>query len=486
LAFKLRKAVGDFMPYLLIIIALLFLTLIKPLRPAKSIPKTLLEAHDIEAQHAVESLQKALQFATVSYEDSALENDQFFTDFQAFLIERYPFFKEKGSVEIVDNRGLLITLKGKDDRRPAVLMSHYDVVPVNGTWKHDPFSGDLIDDRIYGRGALDTKGTLISICEALNHYFKTHDQLEKSLYLAFGGDEEVRGASAIKMRDMIHQRHPELDFVLDEGGAVTSDVFKGIQAPIALVGLGEKGFMSVTLTVHDKGGHASMPAKETAITHLAKAVRVLNKNKQFKAQVTPVVKALFEGLYPYSTDFKMRYFFHNYFFFKPFIKRHILKTGGTLSAMMRTTQAFTMMAGSEAINVLPTQSSVGINYRLITGESSSEVLEKIQKALKKLPVEVTCGFKTEATSISSLEGPYPFLQSLIEKTWGEILTVPYLMVAATDGRHYHQISNHVYRFSAQKMGPLELSMIHSVDESILRTHYLECVQFYRHLVELLS
>jgi carboxypeptidase PM20D1 len=471
------------MIYLSIIIVLIALTLIKPLKPAKALPKTPLKGHDIKTEHAIESLQKALQFKTVSYEDTSLENDQAFADFQAFLIDRYPFMKEKGSVEIIDDRGILITLKGKDDRRPGVLMSHYDVVPVNGTWKHDPFSGALIDDRIYGRGALDTKGTLISICEALHDYFKTHDQLEKSIYLALGGDEEVRGASAIKMRDMIHQRHPELSFVLDEGGAVTSDVFKGIKAPIALVGLGEKGFMSVTLTVHDKGGHASMPAQETAITHLAKAVRILNKNKRFKAEVTPVVKALFEGLYPYSSDFKMRYVFYNFFFFKPLIKRHILKTGGTLSAMMRTTQAFTLMAGSEAINVLPTQASVGINYRLITGESSSEVLKKIQKALKKLPVEVTCTFKTEATSISSLEGPYPFLQNIIEKTWGEVLTVPYLMVAATDGRHYHQISDHVYRFSAQQMGPLELSMIHSVDESILTKHYLECVQFYRHLVE---
>jgi carboxypeptidase PM20D1 len=473
------------MPYIVIslLVLLFILSLIKPLKTFKEAEEKAMKPRLLDTAKAVESLQKALQFPTVSYEDVSLEENQAFKDFQDFLLHRYAFIKEKGTVKIVDERGILITLKGEDDNRPIVLMSHYDVVPVNGTWKHDPFSGDIIENRIYGRGALDTKGTLISICEAFDDYFKTHDTLKTTTYLAFGGDEEVRGASAIKMRDMIHQRHPKLAFVLDEGGAVTQGVFPGVDAPVALVGLGEKGFMSVTLTVHDKGGHASTPAKETAITILSKAVRILNQKNLFKPRYTNVVKALFEGLYPYSRDFKMRYVFGHFFFFKGLIKRVILKRGGTLLAMMRTTQAFTMMQGSEAMNVLPTKASISINYRLLTDEHSDEVLKKIKHALRKLPVVVSCEFKTEATSISSLDGPYLDLQKAIETTWNKVITVPYLMVAATDGRHYHAISDHVYRFSAQQMFQEELAMIHSVDESIKVDHYLECIQFYRTLIE---
>ena len=216
---------------------------------------------------------------------------------------------------------------------------------------------------------------------------------------------------------------------------------------------------------------------------LSKAVRILNQKNLFKARYTDVVKQLLFGLYPYSHDFKIRYVFRHFFLFQGVIKWLILKKGGTLSAMMRTTQAFTMMAGSEAINVLPTQASIGINYRLITGERADEVLEKIKHALRKLPVSVSCEFSTEATSISELSGPFKKLQATIEKTWKDVITVPYLMVAATDGRHYHSVSNHVYRFSAQQMFKEELSMIHSIDESIKVEHYLECVQFYRQLIQ---
>lgn len=473
------------MPYVILfslIILGLSVSLIKPLKRFKTVAVTSVDRPVIDHARAIKSLQEALTFPTVSYEDRGLENHQAFLDFQAFLLRRYPFIEEKGSVEIVDERGILITLKGKDDTKPVVLMSHYDVVPINGSWKAGPFSGEIIDERIYGRGALDTKGTLISICEAFHDIFKTHDTLDKTYYLAFGGDEEVRGASAMKMREMIFKRHPHLSFVLDEGGAVTKDIFPGVQAPVALVGLGEKGFMSVTLTVHDKGGHASTPAKETAITTLAKAIRILNQKNLFKARYTEVVKALFEGLYPYSTDFKVRYVFGHFFVFKGLIKRVILKQGGTLPAMMRTTQAFTMMNGSEAMNVLPTKATIGINYRLITGEHSDTVIEKLRHALRKLPVEVSCEFTTEATSISSMEGPYLHLKKTIEATWPGVITVPYLMVAATDARHYHPVSNHVYRFSAQPMFKEELAMIHSVDESINIDHYIECVQFYRQLI----
>jgi carboxypeptidase PM20D1 len=471
------------MPYLIVlIIAALLISALNPLKGPKKITSSAILRPNINAEHAIESLQKALTYPTVSYEERALENGAAFQNFQDFLIARYPFIQDKGTVEIVDKRGILITLKGTEDGPPVVLMSHYDVVPVNGTWQADPFSGTLIEGRIYGRGALDTKGTLISICEAFQDYFKTHDTLRQTTYLAFGGDEEVRGASAIKMRDIIHQRHPHLDFVLDEGGAVTGGIFPGVNTPVALVGLGEKGFMSVTLTVHDQGGHASTPQKETAITVLARAVRILNRKQLFKARYTDVVKGLLDGLYPYSEDFKIRYLFRHFTLFKGLIKTVILKRGGALPAMMRTTQAFTMMKGSEAMNVLPTKATIGINYRLITGETSDTVLKKITHALRKLPVTVSCEFKTEATSISLMDEPYQKLQATIEKTWKDVITVPYLMVAATDGRHYHAISDHVYRFSAQQMFKQELAMIHSVDESIKIEHYLECVQFYRTLI----
>jgi len=436
----------------------------------------------IDEKRVVESLKTMIKFRTISHVDRSLNDAEAFLGFRNFLKSNYPEINKAATVKEIPESAILFQIKGKSSAEPTVLMAHYDVVPENGVWKYNPFLGEVVDGAIYGRGTLDTKGSLCGVVESVEHMLQQGHTFENDLYLAFSGDEEVDSYSANQVVEHLKSLGVVPKLVLDEGGAVVSKVFPGVKKKAAVIGIAEKGFIGLELSSASSGGHASMPPKSTPVTHLAKAVTKLNEGRLFPMRLTKAVYSLFDTVARHSESFAIKIIFANLWLFLPVVKLLAKSSGGELLAIFKTTQAFTMMQGSEAVNVLPTKATIGVNYRLLTGESMDDVVAKVTKKINNKEVSVKVAYGNEASEVSVVDESFEKIEKAIHQTWGDIATTPYLMMAATDSRFYHKISNHVYRFSPMELTKEERGMIHGVDEAVTIENLINCVKFYLHLL----
>jgi len=471
--------------YALLLIPLILIIILY--RTFRFVPKDYPEMkklHPIDENHAVESLSKMLTFKTVSSLDKDKELPDEFIRFRTFIKERYPHILNITAYEEI-NRGMLFKIPGESSEDPIVLMSHYDVVPAQEGWKEDPFSGRVDENTVYGRGALDTKSSLNAVMESVEYLLSNGKKFKHDLYLAFSGDEEIFGPSAPAIVDTLKSRGITPFLVLDEGGAIVKNMFPGVKEKSAVIGIAEKGFMNVTLTARSRGGHASTPPKESTLTELALAVRKLNNHPSFRLKMTPGVRALFQTIAPHSKSFFIKMLFANLWLFMPLVKLIAKLSGGEFLSMFKTTQAFTLAKGSDAINVLPSEAVIGINYRLRPRDTGDMVLSRIKKIIKNPNIEVTITAVSEATPTSELGDAFNMLKKAINQTWPEVIVAPYLMVATTDSRHYHAISEHVYKFSPMDVSKEDLKKIHGYDEDISIENILNGVQFYINLLETL-
>jgi carboxypeptidase PM20D1 len=436
-----------------------------------------------DENHAIESMKKMIQFKTISNQDIAKINRPEFEAFKGYLVDRYPHINKHATCILIEPLGIIYHIKGAHHDNPSVLMSHYDVVPENGTWEDNPFLGELKEDYIYGRGTLDTKGTLCAIMESVEHHLNEGLGFNQDLYLCFGGDEEVYGKSAENIVSYFEEKGIRLGFVLDEGGAVVEKPFPGIKDSVAMIGLVEKGVLSLSLTVKSSGGHAAIPPKETAITILSKAVTKLNRTRTFNLTFTEVPSRMFKTLASHSESLMIRFIFSNLWLFEPLVKLMAKKDGKEMLSFLKTTQAFTMMKGSQAINVLPTEASIGINYRLLPGQTTDQVIKRVQKIIGDDRVDIKTAYAMNPPRTSPMDESYHKITKTVSEIFPHTISAPYLMMATTDSRHYDRVSNHVYRFSPIRMSKEARASIHSVNEKIHKDHFIECVAFYINLLK---
>lgn len=472
----------DWLYLLLIIPLLIIIILIKTIRfKPKDYPE-MKKWHDFDKDHAIKSLSQMIQFKTVSSLDSSKEDNKEFLNFRNFIKERYPHVMAIATYEEIE-RGMLFKISGESSEFPVVLMSHYDVVPVQVGWKDDAFSGNISETHIYGRGTLDTKSSLNAVMESVDYVLSLGKVFKNDLYLAFSGDEEIFGPSAPSIVNVLKNRGIKPYIVLDEGGAIVSKMFPGVKEKTAVIGIAEKGYMNVKLTATSRGGHASTPPKHTPITDLAKAVKKLNNHPSFKLKMTTPVKHLFNTLAPYSNSFGIKMLFANLWLFMPLVKLIAKLSGGEFLSMFKTTQAFTLAEGSQAINILPSEAIIGVNYRLRSGETSELVLKRIEKIISNKMIKVEALSISEATPTSLVDEAFYMVKKAINYTWPEVIVAPYLMVATSDSRHYHEICDHVYKFSPMDVSKADLAKIHGYDEDISIDNVLAGVNFYINLLE---
>ncbi len=470
------------MEWYLLLFVLLLLVIVLVVRTINFRPRNFPEmkkTHEIDGKRVIESLSKMLQFKTISHLDSKKINKTEFKRFREFLKQRYPKINEVSTYS-EHNSGVVFHLKGDSDENPTVLMSHYDVVPIVGDWKDDPFSGKISDTTIYGRGALDTKSSLNAIMESVEFALNNGKTFKNDLYLAFSGDEEIYGPSAPAIVNYFKSKNIKPAMVLDEGGAIISNIFPGVKKKTAVIGIAEKGFLNVELVSTSQGGHASTPPKNTPLTELSKAVTRLNQHPSFRLKLTPAVKALFSSIAPHSTSFGIRFLFANLWLFTPIIKLIAKLSGGEF--LFKTTQAFTVSKGSDAINVLPSSASIGINYRLRPGDTKDIVVKRIEKIVHNKNIKVNVVAYSNATKTSLMDEHFRILQKAITQTWTDVVPAPYLVVAATDSRHYHEICDHVYKFSPMDVTKADLAKIHGIDEDISIENVINGINFYLNLL----
>ena len=437
----------------------------------------------VDRDQTISHLQALIRAKTISYRDHSLEDEAEFEKLEALLLKLFPHVASHCTFVKPGPRSLLFHWKGKSAENPSVLMAHYDVVPVNEeAWEKPAFDAVLEDGILWGRGVLDTKGTLLGIMEAADALIAEGFQPAHDLYLAFAGDEEISGTGAPAIIEWFQQNGISPYFVLDEGGAVVENVFPGVHVPSAMIGTGEKGPMDVRLVLDSTGGHASTPPPHTSVGQLAEAVRRI-ENHPFPFTLTPPAAKMFDTLGRHST-FLYRVIFANLWFFKPVLNIICKSSGGELNALVRTTVAFTQMQGGEASNVLPPHAWVGANLRLIGGETVESVKAYLEKVISndKIKVEVVQGMNPSAISSTDSE-PWQRLCGAVRATWTDAVVSPYLMLACSDSRHYSPICPHVYRFSAMALSKAERGMIHANNERVPVETIVKCVAFYRRMIK---
>ena len=451
----------------------------KPLEPVAPAPVT------IDREKVVRDMRDMIRCKTVSDRDEARVDFAEFDRFHALLAERFPRVHSAAALEHVGRTGLLYTLRGKASDKPAVLMAHYDVVPADEAgWSRPPFDAVLEEGVIWGRGTLDTKGTLCGVFEALEALLGEGYVPEQDLYLSFSGDEEVDGKSCPAIVELLRSRGVTPDLVVDEGGAVVERVFPGVQQECAVIGIAEKGGLNLRFSMASQGGHASTPPPKTVLGQLARALVSIEKHP-FASRVTPPVAQMLDTLGRHST-FLYRMIFANLTLFKPVLSLYCRLCGGELNALLRTTVAPTRFEGSKAYNVMPPEASFGVNIRLLPGDTMESAAAHLQQVIgsKGIRVETVSGMNPSAVSRTDCES-YGKLTSAIRQTWPEAIVTPYLMLACSDSRHYCAISDKVYRFSAMRLSKEERGLIHGNDERIPVETLLTTVAFYQRLLKML-
>lgn len=451
-------------------------------RPRKE-EATEAKAVEFDREAAAESLRALVRCETVSYHDRSLEKDEEFERLINSLPTLYPNVFRVCTLTRMEDRALLFCWKGKGDGEPTVLMSHYDVVPVDeAKWDKPPFAAVLEDGVIWGRGTLDTKATFNGVMAAADHLIGRGFEPEADIYFAFSGGEEINGKGAVHIVDYFEKNGITPAMVVDEGGAVVENVFPGVKQPCALIGIAEKGMMDVSYTVKTNGGHASAPKPHTPVGLLSAACCRM-ENDPFPAHLTPPVAKMFDTLGRHST-FLYRMIFSNLWLFSGVLDLICKKTGGDLNAMMRTTVAFTQMQGSPAPNVLPPEASMVSNMRLNPEDTVEGALARIRRTVKDERVEVGLIQGVNPSRISTTDCPaWGKITSSVRATWGDVIVSPYLMVQCSDSRHWGRISDRVYRFSAMDLTGAERATIHGNNERIRVDCACRAVEFYIRLME---
>jgi len=439
----------------------------------------------IDLDAALKRLAQAVQQPTVSASDPGDTTDRF-RRFHDFLAHAYPAIHAKLTREII-NGSLLYTWKGTDESlKPILFAAHMDVVPVDpkseADWKYPPFSGTVADGYLWGRGTMDDKGSLMAILEALEHLLSQGFQPFRTIYLAFGHDEEIGGQEgARKIADLLASRHIELDFVLDEGSSVLDDVLPGIDAPTALIGIAEKGYLSLDLNVETAGGHASIPPAQTAIGTLSQALTALNRTP-FPSRLPEPTKLMLEFLGP-DMPWLKRLLFANLWLFDPLVRYKLAREPLT-NAAIRTTLAPTVIEGGIRENVLPSKAHAIVNLRLLPGDTSERAIEQVRKTIADSAVQISARqTRAEPSPVSETNSlSFRLLQRTIREIIPDAVVAPALLVAATDSRHYAPLTQQVYRFLPITLGRSDLQRYHGIDERIGAQDYARAIRFYIQLI----
>ena len=441
------------------------------------------EEYKFDKDAAVDALAQLVRCKTVSYVDHSLEDDAEFDKLISLLPGLYPRVFDVCSVQQLPDRALLLRWPGKNHGDPAVLMAHYDVVPVNEeNWEKPPFAGILENGILWGRGTLDTKVTFNGIFSAANYLIGKGFQPENDIFFAFSGGEEVNGMGAPNIVQYFIDHNIQPAIVVDEGGAVVENVFPGVKVPCGMIGIAEKGMMNVQYRTVSKGGHASSPKPHTPVGILAAACKKV-EDHPFKAHIAGPAAQMFDTLGRHSS-LLYRIIFANMWCFGRVIDLLGRTSGGEMNALVRTTVAFPLMEGSSPRNVIPPEAKMVANMRLNPHDSIGSALAYLKKTVNNPDVEITVLEGSEPSPISETNCPaWDKVASAVANTWKGCLVTPYLMVQCSDSRHYGKLSNHVYRFSAMDMTAEERGSIHGNNERIRVETVAKAVEFYIRLMK---
>ena len=432
------------------------------------------------AETYARKLAHMVRYETVSVPGADLREK--FLGFHKVLEELFPLVhRELEKTEIDGN--LLFYWKGQKSDRPLVLMSHQDVVPAEGTWEHAPFSGDVADGKVWGRGASDTKCSVMAFFQAVEELLAEGYVPAQDVYLSSSCTEEWSGDGCPKLVAELEKRGVKPYLVCDEGGGIITEPIGGIHGNFAMVGVFEKGKADVRFTARSGGGHASAPPAHSPVARLAAFVNEIETHPVFRRKMPKEVAAMFETLAPYA-GFPLKLVLSNLWLFRPVLLKVLPMISAQAGAMIRTTMAFTQMSGSDACNVLPQEASISANMRFIPHQGMEESLDIVRKLAEKHGLDMEVLAANDYTEPVDIHGEaFRTVQRVIAETFPGCAGSPYVMTGATDSRFYQKICDNVVRFAPVIYGPEQMKGMHGVNENIEYNCLPGAVDFYRNLIK---
>lgn len=445
-------------------------------------------AYKINEREAVHRLSLAIQHRTISYEDTTEINYENYENFIEFLEVNYPVFHCNTIRKYIGGYSLLYKWEGsRSDLKPVLLIGHYDVVPVkannDSSWQKPPFKGIVEGQFIWGRGALDDKSGVMSMMEAVEYLSKQGFQPQRTIYIAIHHDEEVGGERGAKrVADYMRLKGIALEYLLDEGLPIAEGIIKNIKTPLAMIGVAEKGSVNIELIYRQDGGHSSMPSRNTVISTLSRAVNRIDQ-RPMKAYYGGIVEEMFEPLIPHMT-YIQQLVFNNPWLFRGLIKRKLSKNPIT-NAALRTTAAKTIFEAGFKENILPIKGRVIINFRVHPNDTVDDVIEYVHSRIGNRDIEIHVSDRARNPSPVSDTNAQPFkmLRKTILESFDQMLVSPALFIAASDSRHFLDLTPNVYRFRPIRAKQDDRFRVHGIDERISIDNYLEMIRFYIHFIE---
>ncbi|MDB4072680.1 M20 family peptidase [Gammaproteobacteria bacterium] len=435
---------------------------------------------DIDGEAATNNLASSIRFKTISHQDKEKFSPQEFESFIKWAADTYPEFHSAMQLEMLEYT-LLFKWEGSDNSlAPILLTAHYDVVPVipgtESIWEEEPFAGVISNNRIWGRGALDDKSGVVGMMEAATYLIQNNFQPTRTVYFSFGHDEEIGGGGAAQVTEKLKQEGVQLQWSLDEGSFVNRGFFPGVDKLVAPINVAEKGIMNLLIVAKAKGGHSSTPPKKTAVTILADALIKL-ENEPLPGSLEGLSAVMFDEVSKHM-PFGYRFLFANRWLFGGLLDSQMSSTP-VINAMIRTTTAPTMLSGSIKSNVLPIEATALINFRLHPRDSIESVTEHVRRVVGSDQVEVRTLGGMEASGVSSWESPgYEIISSSLSKVYGEVVSVPGIMIAASDTRHYSKVADNSFRFNPFSIVPEDMTGFHGTNESIAVDSFIAGIKTY--------
>ncbi|MFF8185955.1 M20/M25/M40 family metallo-hydrolase [Microbacterium sp. NPDC016588] len=435
----------------------------------------------------VERFRELLAIPTVSHVDPTRTDTARFDEFRAALERLYPLVHARLEREIVAGHALLYRWPGASSLDPLLLLAHQDVVDTAGQpWTRDPFGavveGEGADAALYARGAIDDKGALVAILEAVEQALTEGVVPRADVWLAFGHDEETLGEGARAIAALLAERGVRPALVLDEGGAVVEGALPGVGAPTAMIGVAERGSATFELIAREAGGHASTPPSFPATARLARAIDRIRR-RPFPRRLVPPVRAMLASAAAHASE-PVRTVFRRTAVTAPVLTAAFALLGPETNALVRTTAVVTRLEGSAGDNVLATTARATVNVRLLTGETISDAAIHLRRATDDPLIDIELRHGSDPSPVSPWQGTaWRRLAVAVAETLGDdVIPLPYLQLGASDSRFYTGLTDHVYRFTPFHLTRAERDALHAPDERIRVEVWLRGIGFYRALL----
>lgn len=436
---------------------------------------------DERTKEYADKLSKLIQAETVSVENQT-DKSKFYR-FQDLLRELFPHIFSVAEFEDFDG-SFLMRWKGQGEGEPIMLMNHQDVVEASGGWRFPLFSGTIAEGKVWGRGALDTKGGLCTMLQAADELAKEGYIPKRDVYFVSTCMEECDGSGAATISQALFDRGVRFDLVLDEGGMILDEPLSGVKGAYAMIGVGEKGCADLKFIARSEGGHASMPGKDTPLVRLGKFMAAAEKQNLFKTELSPTVREMFKRLSKKMKHGFLRFVFRHNRIFSPLLSKVMPKVSNAGNAMLKTTLAFTMAGASEGANVLPQEAWVVANMRYSHHQGGKSSIREIKKLAKKFDIETVVLDPGNESPLSDYHSEaFKRIEGAVKEVFPSVMTTPYIMMAASDCRYMHTLSKNCLRFTPLFIDGEQLESIHGIDENVDLSTLAPAVDFYRRVIE---